>query len=128
MGPTAIAISYGDPVKLAKVLVDFAKANHEAFEIKGVFAGRQDSGLMPRSRPLASLPSLDGLRGMLVGLLNAPATKLVRLLSEPGAQLARLVSARKDALGEGSRELNCCNAADLQPCTVLAGARRRVSH
>jgi large subunit ribosomal protein L10 len=43
---------------------------------------------------LATLPSLDELRGMIVGLILAPATKLVRLLSEPGAQLARLLDAR----------------------------------
>jgi large subunit ribosomal protein L10 len=74
MGPTAIAISYGDPAGLAKLLVDYSKA-HEVFELK--------------------------LRAQLVGLLNAPATKLVRLLNEPGGQLARLVKAREGALAEG---------------------------
>ena len=49
---------------------------------------------------LATLPNLLELRGMLVGLLQAPAVKLARLLNEPGGQLARLVAARKDALGE----------------------------
>jgi large subunit ribosomal protein L10 len=43
---------------------------------------------------LALLPSLDGARGKLIGLLQASATQLARLLAEPGAQVARLVDAR----------------------------------
>ena len=97
-GPTAIAISYGDPAALAKVLVDYASKN-EVFEIKGAFLdGRSlDHGQIAT---LATLPSLDELRGKLVGLLQAPATKLVRLLNEPGSQLARLLEARRNALEE----------------------------
>ncbi len=95
-GPTAIAISYGDPAALAKVLVDYADA-HDVFELKGAYLdGRAlDTGEI---KTLATLPSLDELRGKLVGLLQAPATKLVRLLNEPGSQLARLVEARRNAL------------------------------
>ena len=91
-GPTAIALSYGDPVGLAKILTDFAK-DHEVFAIKaGVLDGR---AIAPAEiRTLATLPSLDALRGKLVGLLLAPATKLVRLVSEPGAQIARVLGAR----------------------------------
>lgn len=91
-GPTAIAISYGDPAGLAKILDEFAKDN-EAFELKG---GVVDGNEVTPAEiaTLATLPSLDELRGKLVGLLQAPATKLVRLLNEPGGQLARLTSAR----------------------------------
>jgi large subunit ribosomal protein L10 len=91
-GPTAIAISYGDPVALAKVLADFSKA-HEVFELKaGVLDGNAvDPGEIAK---IATLPSLDQLRGMIIGLIEAPATKLVRLLAEPGAQLARVLGAR----------------------------------
>lgn len=96
-GPTAVAISYGDPVGLAKLLVDYAK-DHEPFELKvGYLDGKPID--TQEIETLATLPSLDQLRGKLVGLLNAPATKLVRLLSEPGGQLARLVKARQEALG-----------------------------
>jgi large subunit ribosomal protein L10 len=91
-GPTAVALSYGDPAGLAKILSDFAK-DHTIFELKG--------GLLDGARigtreiaTLATLPSLDELRGMLVGLLMAPASKLARLLNEPAAQLARLADAR----------------------------------
>ncbi len=97
-GPTAVAISFGDPVSAAKVLVDYAK-DHEAFEIKGAMLDGKalDQGEFAK---LATLPSLQELRGKLVGLLQAPAGKLARLLNEPGGQLARLVAARKDSLGE----------------------------
>ena len=97
-GPTAVAISYGDPAALAKVLVGYAKES-EVFELKGAFLdGRSlDSDEI---KTLATLPTRDELRGMLVGLLQAPATKLVRLLKEPGGQLARLLEARRTALEE----------------------------
>lgn len=90
-GPIAVAISYGDPVGLAKILVEFAK-EHEVFELRaGVLDGR---AVQPAEiGTLATLPSLDELRGTIVGLLQAPATKLVRIASEPGAQLARVLSA-----------------------------------
>jgi large subunit ribosomal protein L10 len=91
-GPTAVAISYGDAVGLAKILVDFAK-DHEVFELRtGLIEGRA----VERAEidTLATLPSLDELRASLVGLLQASATKLVRLVSEPGAQIARVLAAR----------------------------------
>jgi large subunit ribosomal protein L10 len=98
VGPTAVAIAYGDPVSVAKVLVKYAKDN-EVFEIKGAMLEGEaldESGVAK----LATLPSLLELRGKLVGLLQAPAGKLVRLLAEPGGQLARLVAARRDSLSE----------------------------
>ena len=91
-GPTGVAISFGDPVGLAKIMADFAD-EIEDFELKGgLLEGR---AIEPDEiRKLATLPSLDALRGMIVGLLQAPATKLARLVSEPGAQLARVLAAR----------------------------------
>lgn len=97
-GPTAVAISYGDPVGLAKILVDYAK-EHEIFQLRaGVLAGR---ALDHREiATLATLPSLDVLRGKLIGLLQAPAGQLARLLVAPAAQLARVVEARRKQLEE----------------------------
>jgi len=97
-GPTAVAISFGDPVGVAKVLVKYAK-DHEVFEIKGaMLEGKAlDESQVAR---LATLPTLLELRGQLVGLLQAPAGKLARLLKEPGGQLARVMGARRDALSE----------------------------
>lgn len=97
-GPTAIAISYGDPAALAKMLVEYSKEN-EVFELKGAYLDGQALG-DAEIQTLATLPSLDELRGKLVGLLQAPASKLARLMKEPGSQLARLMEARKNALGE----------------------------
>ena len=92
VGPTAVALSFGDPVGLAKILDSFAEEN-QAFALKGAVV---DGALLERAEiaKLATLPSLDQLRGTIVGLLLAPATKLARLISEPGAGIARVVSAR----------------------------------
>ncbi|MEZ7980586.1 MAG: 50S ribosomal protein L10 [Myxococcota bacterium] len=97
-GTTSIAISFGDPVALAKTLVDYAKAN-EQFELRGAVL---DGEVLDASgvQHLSTLPSLDELRGKIVGLLQAPATKLVRLLNEPGAQIARVMSAKASEGGE----------------------------
>jgi large subunit ribosomal protein L10 len=89
-GPTALATST-DPVAAAKVAVEFAKTN-DKLEIVGGAMGKQllnAEGI----KALASLPSLDELRGKLVGLLVAPATKLATITQAPAAQLARVLSA-----------------------------------
>lgn len=98
VGPTAIAISYGEPVSMAKVLVKYEK-DHEVFEIKG---GILEGKALERAdmAKLATLPTLQALRGQLAGLLLAPAGKLARLLKEPGGQLARLLEARQGSLEE----------------------------
>ena len=89
-GPTALATS-GDPVAAAKVAVDFAKTT-DKFEIVGGAMG--DTVLDVNGiKALAALPSLDQLRATIVGLIQAPATKIARTVSEPGAQLARIFSA-----------------------------------
>ena len=45
-------------------------------------------------KALADLPSLDELRAKLIGLVQAPATKIARILKEPGAKLARVLQAQ----------------------------------
>ena len=89
-GPTALATST-DPVAAAKVAVDFAKTN-DRLEIVG---GAMGDTLLDVAgiKALAELPSLDQLRATLVGLIQAPATKIARTVSEPGAQLARVFGA-----------------------------------
>jgi large subunit ribosomal protein L10 len=89
-GPTALATS-GDPVAAAKVAVDFAKTT-DRFEILGGAMG--DTVLDVNGiRALAALPSLDELRASIIGLVQAPASKIARTINEPGAQLARIFSA-----------------------------------
>ena len=95
-GPTALATS-ADPVAAAKVAVDFAKTT-DKFEIVGGAMG--DTVLdVAGVRALAELPSLDQLRATIIGLIQAPATKIARTISEPGAMLARVFGAyaAKDA-------------------------------
>ena len=89
-GPTCLAYS-ADPVAAPKIAVKFAKAN-EKFVILGGAMGT--TALDAKGvNSLADLPSLDELRGTLIGLLQAPASKIVRTLNEPGAQLARVFAA-----------------------------------
>ena len=89
-GPTCIAYSV-DPVAAPKVAVKFAKTN-EKFVILG---GAMGATVLDAQgvNALASLPSLDELRGKLIGLIQAPASKIARTLNEPGAQLARVLAA-----------------------------------
>ena len=89
-GPTALATST-DPVAAAKVAVDFAKTN-DRLEIVG---GAMGDKLLDVNgiKALAALPSLDQLRGPLVGLLQAPATKIARIVTEPASLIARVTGA-----------------------------------
>ncbi|WP_066720843.1 50S ribosomal protein L10 [Sphingomonas pituitosa] len=89
-GPTALSTSV-DPVAAAKVVADFAKTN-DKLEIVG---GAMGNVLLDAAgvQALASLPSLDELRGKLVGLIAAPATKLATITQAPAAQIARVLAA-----------------------------------
>jgi large subunit ribosomal protein L10 len=89
-GPTAIAYS-ADPVAAARVAVNYAKENDKLTVVGGAMG---DTLLDENAvKALASLPSLDELRGKLVGLLNAPATKVAGVLQAPAGQLARVFGA-----------------------------------
>jgi large subunit ribosomal protein L10 len=92
-GPTAFATS-ADPVAAAKVAVTFAKTN-DKLEIVG---GAMGATLLDVNgvKALAELPSLDELRAKLIGLLNAPATKIAQLSTAPAGKLARVVQAYAD--------------------------------
>ena len=90
VGPTALAYS-ADPVAAAKAVVEFAKTN-DKLEIVG---GSMGSVTLDANgvKALASMPSLDELRGKIVGLVNAPATKVVQLVNAPASKLARVFGA-----------------------------------
>ncbi len=89
VGPTAIGSS-NDPVMAAKVLVNFAKENDKLVIIGG---GLEDKALSKNDvEALAKLPSLNDLRGKLVGLLQAPAVKIARLTNEPASKVLRTIS------------------------------------
>ena len=84
-----------DVVALSKVAVGIAKEHKNQVELQFCV---HDSKLLERAdiEKMAKLPSLDQLRGKIVGVLQAPMGKLVRLLNEPPAQLARVLAARGD--------------------------------
>lgn len=89
-GPTGIAYSE-DPVTAAKIAVEFAKDNDKLT----IVGGAMEATVLDASgvEALAKLPSLDELRGKIVGLLQAPATKLAGVAQAPAGQLARLLNA-----------------------------------
>jgi large subunit ribosomal protein L10 len=89
-GPTAISYSQ-DPIAAAKVLSQFSKANEKLVIICGVLGDK----LLPAEsiHQLAKLPSLYELRGKVIGLIQAPATKVAGVLQAPAGQLARVFAA-----------------------------------
>ena len=89
-GPTALATS-GDPVAAAKVAVEFAKTNDKLEIVGGAMGGMLLD--VDGVKALASLPSLDALRAKLIGLIQAPATKVAQVLVAPAGQLARVFGA-----------------------------------
>ena len=92
-GPTLIAYS-DDPVAAPKVAVAFAK-DHDKFVILGGAMGttalNQDG-----VKALATMPSLDEMRAKIIGLIQAPATKIAQLSTAPAAKLARVFKAYAD--------------------------------
>ena len=83
-----------DPIAAAKVSVAFANKNDKLT----ILAGGLDEEALDAAgiKALATLPSLDELRGKLVGLLQAPAGKIARVVAAPAGQLARVVSAKAE--------------------------------
>ena len=107
-GPTAIAFS-SDPVAAAKVAVEFANRNDKLQIIGGGLSGqRLDSEGV---KALATLPSLDALRGKIVGLLQAPATRVATVLQAPAAQVARVLAAFAEKSGEAGTGAAASEAA-----------------
>lgn len=90
-GPTCIAYSQ-DPITAAKIAVSYAKENDKLVILGGTMG---ESVLDEKGvKALAELPSLDELRAKLIGLLNAPATKIARTIKEPSAKLTRVIQAK----------------------------------
>jgi len=89
-GPTGIAYSK-DPVSAAKGVVEFAKSNESLQVVGGLVDQKVFS--VEEVNQLAKLPSLDELRGKIIGVLQAPAAKIAAVLNAPASQLARVVKA-----------------------------------
>jgi large subunit ribosomal protein L10 len=91
---TAIGFSFGDPAGFTKALIEATKGM-EAVKLKGGFLDAKTLDAV-QVKSLASLPPLAVLRAQLLGVLLAPASKLVRTLAEPGRSLAYVVKAYSD--------------------------------
>ena len=91
-GPIAVAWSEADPIAPARVLGKFAKDWPE-LQILGASSEGKLWG-PAQIQEWVSLPNLDGLRGRMLGLLQAPATKLARLLVTPSTRLAQVFGLR----------------------------------
>ena len=92
-GPTGIAYSE-DPVAAARIAVKFAEGN-DKFQILG--GGLDEQALdISGVTTLAKLPSLDELRGKLVGMIQTPATRIAGVTQAPAGQLARVLAARAE--------------------------------
>lgn len=96
-GQTAMITGESDICAAAKVLKTFVAE----FEKPPVRAGILDNAVLTAEqiKSLADLPPKEVLQAKLLGLLLAPATKLVRVLNEPGASLARILKAKAEAQG-----------------------------
>ena len=90
-GPTCLCYS-DDPIAAAKISVEYSKGNDKLV----ILGGAMGSSVLDANgvKALAALPSLDEMRGTLVGLIQAPATKIARIVNEPGGQLARVLQAK----------------------------------
>jgi large subunit ribosomal protein L10 len=90
-GQTCVAYSQ-DPISAAKVSVTYAKQNEKLV----ILGGAMGKTVMDANavKALAGLPSLDELRATLIGLIQAPASKIARIVKEPGALLARALAAK----------------------------------
>jgi large subunit ribosomal protein L10 len=96
-GPLILAFSKDDPGAAARLVKTFAKDNDKLVATVVSLGG---SALTAKDHDkVASLPTLETARATLLGVLQAPAGKLVRTVAEPHGKLVRLLAARKDQLG-----------------------------
>src|SRR5215471_7133637 len=99
-GQLAVVTGKRDISTAAKVVKSFGA---EFDKLKVHFGYLNNQRLeQPALMTLADLPSMEVLRGQLLGVLSAPASKLVRLLNTPASQMARLLKARQEKLGEAA--------------------------
>jgi large subunit ribosomal protein L10 len=96
IGSTAFGIAFEDAPGIAKVIKDFGK-DAPMVKIKG---GLMDGELVSPEMvmALADLPPLPVVRGQLLGVISAPASKLARIIAEPGRSLAQVLKAHADAV------------------------------
>jgi large subunit ribosomal protein L10 len=100
LGPIAVAVAYIDVAKVAKTMLDAAKAD-EKLILKGAIMGKtvyQSAQI----EALSTMPTLEGARASLVGTLQQPASRFVGLLAQPAQGLAAILKAYSDKQGEAA--------------------------
>jgi large subunit ribosomal protein L10 len=95
LGSTALGIAFEDPPGVAKAIKDFGNT-HEVIKIKGGFL-KGNHMTADEILTMAELPPLPIVRGLLLGTISAPASKLARILIEPARSLAQVLKAHADA-------------------------------
>lgn len=95
VGQTAFVTGDSDVCAVAKVISNF----HKEFKRPEVRAGILDGSVLSADQvtELGKLPPREVLLAQLLGVINAPASKLVRTINEPGASLARVIKAKFDS-------------------------------
>ncbi len=107
-GPVGLILSFADPVELAKTVTGMRELG-EKFKVRGgVLDGKPLSA--EEIQALAALPPREVILAQLLGLIMAPATRVVRLLNEPGSSLARVVDAIGKKNGERAPAANAASA------------------
>jgi len=92
VGPVSVAVSYGDVVAPAKILMDFIKDLATIKVKSAVIEGKRIDANGVKA--LAKMPGLPTLRAQILGMINQPASKLARTIKEPGNALARVLAAK----------------------------------
>ncbi len=93
---TLVGFAFNDAPALAKVVNDAAKTDF--FKVKGGMLGKRAISTED-IKALADMPPLPVVRAQLLGVLSAPAAKLVRTINEPARGLAAVVKAYTDKAG-----------------------------
>jgi large subunit ribosomal protein L10 len=100
-GQTTLVFGYEDPMAVTKIVARWVDSEAGKFSLKGgVYEGEilEPAGVVA----LSKTPSKEVLRGQLLGVLQAVASRFVRTVNEPGARLARLLASRQEQLGDAA--------------------------
>jgi large subunit ribosomal protein L10 len=89
-----VGFAFKEPPALAKVVSESTNKT-EVFKVKGAFLGKNQLSAA-QVKALADMPPLPVIRAQLLGVLQAPASKLVRTLAEPGRSIAGVIKAYSD--------------------------------
>jgi large subunit ribosomal protein L10 len=95
LGSTALGIAFEDPPGVAKAIIDYSKI-HSVIKVKGGFLSGSHM-TAEEVIAMAELPPLPIVRGQLMSMISAPASKLTRILVEPGRSLVQVLKAHADA-------------------------------